>query len=166
MASEPKRDAYAALRYPEFVCLLGGSFLLTLGLQIQQIALAYEIYLVTRDPLSLGLIGLAEAVPFISLALFGGHFADRLDKRRILRISIAVILLSSTVLALISWAPLRAHLSQHAWLIAAYATIAVLGFARGFYAPAMSSLRAFLIPRAIYGNGATWSSTFWQAAAR
>ncbi len=159
------RDAYAALRYPEFVCLIGGSFLLTLGLQIQQIALAYEIYLVTRDPLSLGLIGLAEALPFISLALFGGHVADRFDKRRILRIAIAVMLLASLVLAVISWAPVRAHLSQAAWLIAAYAMIAVLGFSRGFYSPAMSSLRAFLIPRAIYGNGATWSSTFWQAGA-
>ncbi len=88
------RDAYAALRYPEFVCLIGGSFLLTLGMQIQQIALAYEIYLVTRDPLSLGLIGLAEAIPFISLALFGGHLADRFDKRRILQIAIAVMLLA------------------------------------------------------------------------
>ncbi len=159
------RDAYAALRYPEFVSLIGGSFLLTLALQIQQIALAYEIYLVTRDPLSLGLIGLAEALPFISLALFGGHVADRFDKRRILRIAIAVMLLASLTLAVISWAPVRAHLSQTAWLLAAYAMIAVLGFSRGFYAPAMSSLRAFLIPRAIYGNGATWSSTFWQAGA-
>ncbi len=159
------RDAYAALRYPEFVCLIGGSFLLTLGIQIQQIALAYEIYLVTRDPLSLGLIGLAEALPFISLALFGGHFADRFDKRRILQISIAVMLFASLMLALVSWTPVRAQLSQTAWLIAAYSMIAVLGFARGFYSPAMSSLRAFLIPRAIYGNGATWSSTFWQAGA-
>ncbi len=159
------RDAYAALRYPEFVCLIGGSFLLTLGMQIQQIALAYEIYLVTRDPLSLGLIGLAEAIPFISLALFGGHVADRFDKRRILQISIAVMLLASVLLAVISWEPVRARLSQHAWLILAYSTIAVLGFARGFYSPAMSSLRAFLIPRAVYGNGATWSSTFWQAGA-
>lgn len=158
-------DPYAALRYPEFVCLIVGSFLLTCALLIQQIALAYEIYLVTRDPLSLGLIGLAEAVPFIALALFGGHAADRYEKRRILQLAIGVMLLASLLLAAISWTPLRAQLSQTAWLVAVYALIGVLGLARGFYAPAMSSLRAFLIPRTLYGNGATWSSTFWQAGA-
>jgi MFS family permease len=160
-----RHDPYAALRYPEFVSLIGGAFLLTLAMQIQQVALAYEIYLVTRDPLSLGLIGLAEAIPFISLALFGGHVADRYEKRGILRIAIAVMLLASAVLALISWTPLRDELSQTAWLATVYLMIGVLGLARGFYSPAMSSLRAFLIPREVYGNGATWSSTFWQAGA-
>lgn len=160
-----RHDPYAALRYPEFVSLIGGAFLLTLAIQIQQIALAYEIYLVTRDPLSLGLIGLAEAIPFISLALFGGHVADRYEKRRILHLSIGVMLLASMVLALVSWTSLRTQLSQTVWLVTVYTLIGVLGLARGFYSPAMSSLRAFLIPREIYGNGATWSSTFWQAGA-
>jgi len=160
-----RHDPYAALRYPEFVCLITGSFLLTCALLIQQIALAYEIYLVTRDPLSLGLIGLAEAVPFITLALFGGHVADRYEKRRILRLAILVMMAASLVLALLSWTPVRAALTQTAWLVAVYALIGVLGFARGFYAPTMSALRPFLIPRAIYGNGATWSGTFWQAGA-
>lgn len=160
-----RHDPYAALRHPEFVSLIGGAFLLTLAIQVQQIALAYEIYLVTRDPLSLGLIGLAEAIPFISLALFGGHVADRYEKRRILHLSVGVMVLASLVLALVSWTPLRAQLSQTAWLILVYLMIGLLGFARGFYTPAMSALRAFLIPREIYGNGATWSSTFWQAGA-
>jgi MFS family permease len=132
---------------------------------IQQIALAYELYLVTRDPLSLGLIGLAEAVPFIALALFGGHVADRFDKRLIMQLALVVMLAASAVLALIAWTPLRAQLSQMQWLLLVYAMIGVLGFARGFYSPAMASLRPFLVPRAIYGNSATWSGTFWQAAA-
>ena len=132
---------------------------------IQQIALAYELYLVTRDPLSLGLIGLAEAVPFIALALFGGHVADRVDKRRIMQIALLVMLLASAVLALIAWPPVRKQLPQAAWLWLVYAMIGVLGLARGFYSPAMSSLRPFLVPRAIYGNSATWSGSFWQAAA-
>lgn len=160
-----KHDPYAALRYPEFVCLIGGSFLLTCALMIQQIALAYELYLVTRDPLSLGLIGLAEAIPFIALALFGGHVADRYEKRRILRLALLVMLAASALLALISWGPLRTQLSQTAWLWLVYLLIGVLGFARGFYSPAMSSLRAFLVPREVYGSSATWSGTFWQAGA-
>jgi MFS family permease len=158
-------DPYAALRYPEFVCLIGGSFLLTCALLVQQIALAYELYLVTRDPLSLGLIGLAEAIPFIALALFGGHLADRYDKRRILRVSLLVMLAASALLALISLDQVRSGMSQGRWLLLVYLLIGVLGFARGFYSPAMSSLRAFLVPRAVYGNSATWSGTFWQAGA-
>ncbi len=165
LALPAKHDPYAALRYPEFVCLIGGSFLLTCALMIQQIALAYELYLVTRDPLSLGLIGLAEAIPFIALALFGGHVADRYEKRRILRLALLVMLLASALLALISWGPVRAQLSQTAWLWLVYLLIGVLGFARGFYSPAMSSLRAFLVPREVYGSSATWSGTFWQAGA-
>lgn len=153
------------MRYPEFVCLISGSFLLTCALLIQQIALAYELYLVTHDPLSLGLIGLAEAVPFITLALFGGYVADRFDKRRILQLSLLAMMAASAALALITWSPLRAQMSQTAWLWGVYLLIGVLGFARGFYSPAMSSLRPFLVPREIYGNSASWSATFWQSAA-
>jgi MFS family permease len=160
-----KHDPYAALRYPEFRALAFGAFLLGCGLLIQEVALAYEIYRVTHDPLSLGLIGLAEALPFIALALFGGHLADRREKRGIIRNAIAVILCGSSAVAVLSWPSVRAHLSQHAWLGSAYGLIALVGFARGFYSPAASSLRAFLVPREIYGNSATWWSTFFQAGA-
>lgn len=165
-AAFPERhDPYAALRYPEFRALAIGAFLISCGLLIQEVALAYEIYRVTHDPLSLGLIGLAEAVPFITLALFGGHLADRREKRGIIRAAIAVVFLGSSVLAVLSWPALRASLPARLWLLSAYGLIALVGFARGFYSPAASSLRAFLVPREIYGNSATWWSTFFQTGA-
>jgi MFS family permease len=160
-----RRDPYAALRYPEFRALAVGAFLVSCGLLIQEVAIAYEIYRVTHDPLSLGLIGLVEAVPFITLALFGGHLADRREKRGIIRAAIAVIFAGSFVLALLSWPSVRAHLAPQAWLLSAYGLIALVGFARGFYSPAASSLRAFLVPREVYGNSATWWSTFFQTGA-
>ncbi|NGY05566.1 MFS transporter [Solimonas terrae] len=160
-----RHDPYAALRYPEFRALAFAAFLLSCGLLIQEVALSYEIYQVTHDPLSLGLIGLAEALPFITLALFGGHLADRREKRGIIRKAIAVVLLGSVVLAALSWPSLRARLAPQVWLLSAYGLISLVGFARGFYAPAASSLRAFLVPREIYGNSATWSSTFFQTGA-
>lgn len=158
-------DAYAALRYREFRHLIVGTFLLTCALLIQQIALAYELYRITGDPLSLGLIGLAEALPFIGLALFGGYLADRREKRTLMRISLGVMLLASALLWLLSLPMLRETESQTAWLISVYACIAVLGLARGVLSPTASSIRAFLVPREVYGNAATWSSTFWQAGA-
>lgn len=158
-------DPYAALRYPEFCRLIIGTFCLTVAILIQEVVLGYEIYRITHDPLSLGLIGLAEAVPFISLALFGGHLADRREKRTLMQVSLLAIILGSSVL---TWATLpgaREQLGQTTHLLIIYGVIAALGFARGIYTPAGASLKAFLVPREHYGNASTWSSSFWQAGA-
>ena len=136
--SEP--SPYAALRYPEFRRLISAVFLLTVALLAQEVALGYELYLLTHDPLTLGLIGLAEAVPFMALALVGGHLADRREKRSLLLGALAVIALASLTLLGLSLAHARADLSQTALLIGVYASIALIGLARGFYAPAASSL--------------------------
>jgi MFS family permease len=160
-----RHDPYAALRHGEYRALICGSFLNTCGLLIQEVVLAYELYRITHDPLSLGLIGLAEAVPFICLALFGGHLADRHDKRTIMRVSLAVVMLGSAVLVWATLPSTQAQLPRNSMLALIYAMFMLVGFARGFYAPAASSLKAFLVPREIYGNASTWSSTFWQAGA-
>lgn len=156
---------YAALRYPEFRRLIGAVFLLTLALLAQQVALGYELYLLTRDPLTLGFIGLAEAVPFIALALVGGHLADRREKRTLLLASLGVIALGSLVLLLLSLASVRAALTQTTLLLAVYATIALIGLARGIYSPAASSFKSFLVPRELFANASTWSSAGWQGGA-
>ncbi len=156
---------YAALRYPEFRRLIGAVFLLTLALLAQQVALGYELYLLTRDPLTLGFIGLAEALPFIALALVGGHLADRREKRTLLLVSLGVIALGSLVLLLLSLASVRAALSQTALLLCIYAVIALIGLARGIYSPAASALKSFLVPRELFANASTWSSAGWQGGA-
>ena len=96
-----ENDPYAALRYPEFRNLVLGSFLFTLALLAQEVAIGYELYRVTRNPLSLGLIGLVEAVPFISFSLFGGHIADKYSKRKILLRSVGGIAVSSIMLQIV-----------------------------------------------------------------
>src|SRR3546814_12253801 len=118
----PRHDPYAALRYPEFRALAFGAFLLSCGILIQEVALSYEIYRVTHDPLSLGLIGLAEAVPFITLALFGGPLADRREKRGLTRTAFVVVLLGSAAIDLL-WLPaVLLTLMPHAWLFGCYGT--------------------------------------------
>jgi len=157
------KDAFAALRFPEFRNLITGSFLFTIALLIQEVAISYELYRVTHDPLVLGLIGLAEAIPFIALALFGGHVADRYDKRRIMLIALAGIIAGSAVLLWMLHPSARGQLSQTALLGVVYGVIAALGLARGFLTPAVGSLKAFLVPREHYPNSSAWSSTAWQA---
>lgn len=160
-----KKDAYAALRYPEFVYLSSGTFLNTTALLIQELILGYELYKLTHNPLTLGLVGLAEALPYISLALFGGHYADRKDKRTIMKWSLSIIILGSIVLVWATYPSTREQLGQQAMLWIIYGVLCLIGFAKGFYSPATSSLKAFLTPREVYGNAASWSSTFWQAGA-
>ncbi len=157
--------AFAALRHREYRSLLAASFLFVIALQVQEVALAYELYTLTHRPVVLGLIGLAEALPFIALALFGGHIADRGDRRVIALASVSFVVLGS---GLLLWATLpaqRAWLGQDGLLYVSYGVIAALGLARGFFSPAVTSMRPMLVPRELYPNAAAWSSANWQAAA-
>jgi MFS-type transporter involved in bile tolerance (Atg22 family) len=80
-------DPYLALRNREFRFFLSAKFLLTVALQMQAVVASWLIYNITKDPLSLGLIGLAEAVPALSLALPGGFLADRFSRKKIIMLS-------------------------------------------------------------------------------
>ena len=158
-----ENDPFAALRYPEFRNLVLGSFLFTLALLAQEVAIGYELYRVTRNPLSLGMIGLVEAVPFISFSLFGGHIADRYSKRKILLWSVGGVALSSIVLQLI--ARQQETISQASFLLVIYVTIFIIGFCRAFLSPTATSLRAILVPIPLYENASAWGSSAWQVGA-
>lgn len=155
-------DPYAALRYTEYRNFIAGSFLFTIALLIQEVALGYELYTITRDPLALGITGLAEAVPFIGLSLFGGHLADRKSKRRIILWSVGGITAGSLFLHLFARAGASASVSTPILVGVIYSTVFLIGVCRAFQSPAASSLRAFLVPISAYENAATWSSSSWQ----
>lgn len=162
---QPRIDTFASLRIPDFRYFVMNSFLITATLLIQEVTLGYELYRMTHDPLMLGLVGLAEAIPFITISLFGGHLADKRDKKRILQWSLLVILLGSVILYLAFQPSILAGLSQPARLATIYGVLMLIGTAKGFYSPASSSLKPFLVPRELYPNSATWSSSGWQAGA-
>lgn len=157
------QDAFAALRYRDFSLVTLNQFCLTLAILIQEIIVAYSLYKITKDPLTLGLIGLAEAIPFIALSLWDGYFADRLNKQTIMKIC----LFFAIPLPLVLWGLFHAYglkqieLSTLSWGV--YAVIFGLGTIRGFYNPSATSLKPFLIPREIYANGATWTTIGWQS---
>ena len=157
------QDAFAALRYRDFSIVTLNQFCLTLAILIQEIIVAYSLYKITKDPLTLGLIGLAEAIPFIALSLWGGCFADRFNKQTIMKIC----LFFAIPLPLVLWGLFHAYglkqieLSTLSWGV--YAVIFGLGTIRGFYNPSATSLKPFLIPRDIYANGATWTTIGWQS---
>ncbi len=158
----PKTDPFLALRYPEFRYYLFINFLLTFALLIQEVIIGYELYRITHDPLAIGFIGLAEAIPFILLSLFGGHYADMLSKKKIIIWSLILTLLGSFVLYIMSFKMLgSAHPEDFKYVI--WGVIFFIGACRAFYSPAVTSLRAFLVPREVYANASTWSSSSWQS---
>src|SRR3982750_3470019 len=78
-----RHDPYVSLRNSNFRWFVASLVMLTLGTQIQATVVAWQVYALTKDPLSLGLVGLAEAVPFIGAALYAGHVADRHNRKRL-----------------------------------------------------------------------------------
>jgi MFS family permease len=154
-----KNDPFAALRYPEFRYFITAQFLFTVAILIQEVVISYYLYEITHDPLALGLVGLFEAVPYISVALFGGYFADKYDKKKIFTLAYLVVIFCSIILYFIAD---NQHISHQIQIPVIYATLLILGFARGFYGPTWSSLKPFLIPAEFYSNSASWSSQFWQ----
>ena len=158
---EPKSSPYAALRILNFrryiLCLLA----FTIALQIQGTIVGWQIYELTHDKLALGLIGLAEALPFISLSLFAGHVADRHDRRRISIIALGVLMACSVGLLVL---PMLLPTAPALVVRAIYGVIVLSGLARAFLQPARQAMGAEIVPRELYSNAITWRSGTWQLA--
>ncbi len=165
MKTVASNDPYAALRYSDFRFFVSNSFLFSATIRVQEVIVGYELYKTTHDPLALGLVGLAEAIPFIITSLFGGYVADQKNKITIMHISLVVILLGSGVLYTAFQPGVYNRLAEWQHLAVIYGVFGLIGFAKGFYSPAASSLKPFLVPRMIYHNSSTWSSSFSQAGA-
>jgi MFS family permease len=159
----PAHDAFAALRYRDFSIITLNQFSLTLAILIQEIIVAYSLYQITKDPLTLGLIGLAEAIPFISLSLWGGYFADRFNKQLIMKICLFFAIPMPLILWWLFHLYGQAMIGVQTLSWGIYAVIFGLGTIRGFYNPSATSLKPFLIPRELYANGATWTTIGWQS---
>lgn len=159
-----KKDPYIALKIPEFRAYIGMRFFLTFGYQIQAVIIGWYIYHLTKDPLSLGLIGLAEAIPSIGISLYGGYVADKSDKTVLLKWILAGLFSCSAILLLVTLPSVNSTLGQTNVVWAIYIMIFLIGIGRGFLSPAVFSLMAQIVPREHYANSSTWNSTGWQIA--
>ena len=161
-AGAPRHDAYAALRHRDFRWYIISLFSMTLASQLQAVVVGWQVYAITHDPLSLGLIGLAEALPFIAIALPAGYLADRWNRRSIAVCSLAVLAACAVGLLAFSATP---GLLERAGATPIYAVIFASGIARSLLQPARQAFGAEIIPRTMYENAITWRSSSWQTAA-
>jgi MFS family permease len=159
LQAEARAASKAVLRLPEFRYLLCANGVATLGGRALAVVIGYQVWRLTKNPLALGWLGFVEAVPAISLALFGGHVADRADRRRIVLITQSVSVLCVLGFALLSMQP---HAST---LYGLYLIIFLAGIASGFANPASTAFEAQVIPREFYVYASSWSSSVWQGCA-
>jgi len=162
-ASSARYDAYAVLKVGDFRLFLSFRFFTTIAFQMQSIIVGWQMYELTKDPLALGLIGLAEAIPNIAMALFAGHAADRYN-RKVIIISFTLLFLAGTSLLFLFTVPSLGILKTFG-VYPIYLVVMISGVARSFLYPAIIALMSQLVPRELYTNSSTWNSTTWHIAA-
>jgi MFS family permease len=141
-----------------FVKLLSFRILMVLAYQMMAVVVGWHIYELTRDPLALGLVGLAEVIPYFSCALFAGHAVDHYYSRRAFGILAATLLcVNALTLTAVSLGWIAGNPE---WWI--YGSIAFTGIARAFIAPSYNTLFAIIVPRASFGRGAGIGSSIFQ----
>jgi MFS family permease len=127
-----------------------------LGVQMQSVAVGWQIYAATGRPLDLAWVGLAQFLPAAGLSLITGHTADRFDRRRILIMCQAA--LATLALALLVVTRIGAGVGP------IYAVLVGIGVARAFIGPATQSMLPTLVPVEHFGNAVAWSASFFQVA--
>jgi MFS family permease len=160
-----KNDPYAALRFPQFALFLVTRFAVVFAWTMQFVVIEWEVYSLTKDPLSLGLIGLAEVIPAIALALFAGHVADRVERRGLLLKCLLGFLSISAGLFVVTLPTLQARMGVGITVALVYTLVFWGGVVRAFLGPSSFALFGQVIPRAHYQNAATWSSSAWMIGA-
>jgi MFS family permease len=153
---------YESLKIPDFRRLLLSHGTLTLAREAQIVAVGWQVFQLTHDPLTLGLIGLAEALPYIAVALYAGHLADRTERRALAIAGTWGLVVSAIVLLLLTIVPGAIH-SDRVWPV--YLVIAVSATARSFMRPAVFALSAEVVPRELYASSVAWRTSTWHIAA-
>lgn len=157
-----KNDPYAALRYREFNTFLLLRFAMVFAWSMQFIIIEWQVYSLTKNPLSLGIIGLMEIIPAVAMALFAGHIVDQKEKKSLLFKCIAGFSVISVGLFLLTWPPVVSDWKMDTILYAIYFMVFLGGIVRSFLGPTIFSLLSLIVPKKAYSNAATWSSSVWQ----
>ena len=161
--AQPEAPPAEPMRNPGFLGLLAYRILSILSYQVVAVTVGWHVYELTRDPFSLGLIGLAEVIPYFCTAPFAGYLVDHLPRRKLglvacLGLAVTAVLLAAIAMGWISTA--NADGSARTWPI--YAAIALTGVARSFLGPVYNALYARVLPRVQFTRGAGIGSVTFQ----
>ena len=151
------RAGRVAFTYPDFASYQLARFCIVAGLEMQSVAVGWQIYEITKRPLDLGLVGLAQFLPGILLFLVSGHAADRLDRRKLLITCYAGFGVCSSLLFFTALSGMRT-------VFPIYAVVVILGIVRSFNSPVSRALLTQTVPEEHLTNAVTWNSSVFQGA--
>jgi len=155
--SSSRADRFPALRHANFTLYLVARVLATLAVQMQSVAIGWQVYAITGNPLDLGFIGLAQFLPFVVLVLPAGQVADRFDRRTI----VAVCYATEVVCAILLLGFTLSGLTE-VWPV--FAVLVLFGAARAFAMPASQALTPNLVPREAFSNAVALNSSVFHVA--
>jgi len=151
-------DSRAAFRYPAFTIFQTARCLVVLALEMQAVAVGWQVYEITKRPLDLGLVGLAQFLPGIVLFLVAGHVADIFDRRK-------VLILCDTGFGVCFFLLLLLSFYKTQSVVAIYAVLVVLGVVRSFNGPASRAILPHLVAEEHFQNSVAWASGMFQLSA-
>jgi MFS family permease len=155
---------FASVRIKEFRYYIIQRFFFIMGVRMVGTLVLWKMYLLTDDPLLIAMVGLSEAIPAISLALYSGHVVDKSDKRSLLLLTILLYFLCVVGLLFITRPGVEHDLGKKFVQYGIYLIIFCTGIIRSFSGPSASSILAQLVPKNVLPNAVTWSSTTWLSA--
>jgi MFS family permease len=164
MLNNKRTDPFASVKIPEYRNLLFGRFVFIMGLRMMGTLVGWWIYSLTNDPFAIGLIGLSEVVPAISLALYAGHVIDVSEKRKLILRGVLFYLLAVLTLIYLSTDFTSNNLNNHNIAICIYAVIFCTGVIRSFSGPVFGVLLAYIVPKENLQNATTWNQGTWLSA--
>ena len=154
---DPRLAGRVAFTYPNFVSYTLARFLIVVSLEMQSVAVGWQVYEITKRPIDLGYVGLAQFAPGIVLFLFAGHAADIFDRRKLLIWCYVGFALCSSLLLAISWhAPNSVH--------SIYVVLVLLGVFRSFNFPVSRAILPHLVPEEHFPNAVAWNASAFQIA--
>jgi len=156
-------ETFSVVRIRNFRLFLAYRFFMTCAILMQAVIVGWQLYDLTKDPLSMGMIGLTEVIPQVSIALFAGHFVDIWDRKLIIFRTSFLLLIGSAIL--LGSTINSEYTSFLTGTIPIFVTIFLVGLVRGILMPAHTALLGQLVPRELLTRAATWGSTVWQVAA-
>jgi MFS family permease len=158
MAVVSKIEGSVAFTYPDFTVYQLARFFIVVALEMQSVAVGWQVYEITKQPLDLGLVGLAQFLPGVFLFLVSGHAADRMERRKLLMLCYTGFAVCSGLLLQIAW-----H-GPHARVGPVYAVLVLLGVVRSFSGPVSRALLPQLVPEKHFPNAVAWNASVFQAA--
>jgi MFS family permease len=157
------KEAFSVIRIDNFRFFLTYRFFMTAATLMQSVIVGWQLYDLTKNVLSLGMIGLTEVIPQVSIALFAGHFVDLYNRKKIIIYTTLLLLLGSGILICYSIPNFNMYASFGT--IPIFITVFLSGLVRGILMPAHTAFLGQIVPRDSLTNAATWNSTVWHVAA-